>query len=206
MWIDSLDIAEQQLASYIQHVETHSFTPYLHLARAFKSELAIRRGEIEAGVAALQINLEKLHAARYELFTARLQIVLASGLAAIGRLAEAGALLAETARLIEAQGYTSYLPELLRVKGDTLLAMPDPDVAAAEACFVQSLELSGAQGSRIWQIRTATDLASLWVNQGKRDEALALLGPVFAEFNEGRDTADLKAARSLLAELGYAAH
>src|SRR6185369_11243053 len=124
---------EEQLDRYIPQVESHSFAPYLHLARAFRSELAIRRGDIERGVAALQNDLPKLHAAHYELFTERLQIVLAGGLAALGRHADALALVAETAQLIDAQGYTSYLPELLRVKGSILLAMPDPKLAEAEA-------------------------------------------------------------------------
>lgn len=201
MWIDGLDVAEEQLDRYIPRVETYSFAPYLHLARAFKSELAIRRGELETGVAALQSHLEKLHAAHYELFTARLQIVLAGGLAATGRLMEALALVAETAQLIEAQGYASYLPELLRVKGSILLATPHPNLIEVEGCFAQSLELSRAQGSRIWELRTATNLASLWVSQGKPDQARAVLQPVFEGFREGLDTTDLKAAKSVLTRL-----
>ncbi|HVJ40175.1 MAG TPA: winged helix-turn-helix domain-containing protein [Dongiaceae bacterium] len=201
MWIDGLDVAEQQLDRYIPQVETHSFAPYLHLARAFKSELAIRRGETATGVAALKVHLEQLHAARYELFTARLQIVLAGGLAACGRFAEALTLVDATAKLIEAQDYASYLPELLRVKGSVLLAAEEANGAAAERCFMQSLELSRQQGSRIWTLRTATDLASLWARQDRAAEARELLLPIFEQFTEGRETADLRAAAGILAKL-----
>jgi len=41
--------------------------------------------------------------------------------------------------------------------------------------------------------------------QGPREEALALLAPVYDWFTEGFDTADLRGARALLDELGYAA-
>jgi hypothetical protein len=37
--------------------------------------------------------------------------------------------------------------------------------------------------------------------QGRRQAALALLEPLFAWFNEGHDTADLKSAERLLATL-----
>jgi predicted ATPase len=111
-------------------------------------------------------------------------------------------LLDQTRRLIEEKGYTSYLPELLRLKGSILLAMPDRRVAEAERCFEQSLELSRAQGARAWELRTATDLAAHWAGQGRAADARVLLRPVFAQFTEGLDTPDLKAARDLLATLG----
>ncbi len=38
--------------------------------------------------------------------------------------------------------------------------------------------------------------------QGRREEPRGLLAPVYDWFTEGFDTADLRAAKSLLAELG----
>src|SRR5581483_2267892 len=116
-------------------------------------ELAIRRGDTAAGVGMLRAQLEKLHSARYELFTVRFQIVLTDGLAACGRLAEALSLAEETRRLIEVSGYTSYLPELLRLRGSILLRLPEPATAEAEACLLASLEHGRAQGARAWELR-----------------------------------------------------
>jgi predicted ATPase len=45
-------------------------------------------------------------------------------------------------------------------------------------------------------------LARLWRDQGKREEARNLLGPVYNWFTEGFDTLDLKEAKALLGELG----
>jgi hypothetical protein len=50
-------------------------------------------------------------------------------------------------------------------------------------------------------LRTAVDLAALWAAQGQRDRARAILQPIFEQFVEGFDTADLKAAEHLLATL-----
>ena len=79
--------------------------------------------------------------------------------------------------------------------------MPEPRSEDAEMCFMQSLELSRAHGSRAWELRTATDLAALWAGQGRSDDARALLLPIFEQFTEGSDTADLKAAQRRLNEL-----
>jgi predicted ATPase len=51
-------------------------------------------------------------------------------------------------------------------------------------------------------LRTAIDLAGLLADQGRREGSRALLRPVFEQFAEGLDTADLKAAERLLATLG----
>jgi len=79
--------------------------------------------------------------------------------------------------------------------------MPKPGLEDAEKCFVESLELSRAHGSRTWELRTATDLATLWATQGRANDAHALLGRVFEKFTEGFDMADLKAAERLLVKL-----
>jgi predicted ATPase len=92
------------------------------------------------------------------------------------------------------------MPELLRVKGNLLRALP-PALDAAEACFTQSLALSRRQGARAWELRAAIDLADLWAAQGKHDRAKTLLQPAFAQFGETIETADLKAAEHLLAAL-----
>jgi predicted ATPase len=44
-------------------------------------------------------------------------------------------------------------------------------------------------------------LARLWLDQGMRDKARALLAPIHGWFTEGFDTADLKQAKALLVEM-----
>jgi predicted ATPase len=44
-------------------------------------------------------------------------------------------------------------------------------------------------------------LSRLGQRQGKRQEAYALLAPIYGWFTEGFDTADLQEARTLLQEL-----
>jgi predicted ATPase/DNA-binding winged helix-turn-helix (wHTH) protein len=203
LWVEDPSAAEEHLDCFISRAELQSSKPYSDVGRGLKGELAIRRGEINAGIEMLQNCLQQLHAARYGRFTTQFSIMFGRGLAAGGRFDESLTMLDETVRQIEMRGDSSYLPEVVRLKGNILLAMPGKRLKEAEECFMHSLELSRARRLRAWELRTATDLAKLWTDQGRSAEARALLLPVFEQFVEGFDTVDLKAAEHLLETLSY---
>jgi predicted ATPase len=56
------------------------------------------------------------------------------------------------------------------------------------------------QEARSWELRAAMSLARLMAATGRRDEGRALLTLRFAQFTDGSDTGDLRAAKALLAE------
>ncbi|HKG75794.1 MAG TPA: winged helix-turn-helix domain-containing protein [Aestuariivirgaceae bacterium] len=199
LWAGDLAAAEEHVHWFISNAEAHSLAPYLAAGRGFQGELAIRRGDAQRGVVSLEACLGELHALRYELLTTGFNVALVLGLAAIGRLPEALVLIDETIALAEANGDLLYMPELLRAKGSVLLSTSQ---SMAELLFVQSLEWGHRQGARSWELRTATDLAALWSAQGRREAAKALLQPLFEQFIEAQDTADVKSAGRLLATLG----
>jgi tetratricopeptide (TPR) repeat protein len=73
--------------------------------------------------------------------------------------------------------------------------------AASENCYRKALDVARRQSAKFWELRVANDLARLWCDQGKREEARELLAPVYGWFTEGFDTRDLKEAKALLDEL-----
>jgi predicted ATPase len=91
--------------------------------------------------------------------------------------------------------------ELNRTGGEIALLSPEPDAAKAEAYFERALAISREQQAKSWELRAAMSMARLWRDQGKRDQALDLLAPVYGWFTEGFDTLDLKEAKALLDEL-----
>jgi tetratricopeptide (TPR) repeat protein len=202
LWTGDLRSAEEHVNACISLAESCSLGPLMAVGRGRQGELAIRRGNASDGFEDLRASLANIHAARYELLTTEFNISLAQGLAAIRRLAEAITLINETIQRVRTNGDALYVPELLRVKGGLLLSMPRPGVEDAEKCFMQSLELSRRQGARAWELRTAVDLATLLADQGRRENGRELLRPVFEQFVEGWDTADLKAAERVLSNLG----
>ena len=82
-----------------------------------------------------------------------------------------------------------------------MLATKEPDESGAEASFRKAIAITRGQGAKSFELRAATSLAGLLAHQGRREEARALLAPVYGWFTEGFDTADLKEAKGLLNEL-----
>ncbi|HWM79928.1 MAG TPA: hypothetical protein VNS56_20280, partial [Methylomirabilota bacterium] len=95
-------------------------------------------------------------------------------------------------------------PELYRLKGELLLAGNADAQSGATLAFRRAIEIARSQGARSWELRAATSLSRLLRRQGKRDEACQTLAGILGWFTEGFDTADLRAARTLLDELSAA--
>ena len=103
--------------------------------------------------------------------------------------------------MVEKTGEGYYAAELHRLKGELLLLHAAPEVSQAETCFQQALAIARRQQAKALELRAAMSLSRLWQQQGKGDEARALLAPVYGWFTEGFDTADLQEAQALLEEL-----
>jgi len=206
LWSGDLARAEAHIERLISRAESHALSPYVLVGQGFGGEVAIRRGDAEGGIEILQRCLEKLHAATYEVFTTALEISLAQGLMATGRFDEAFKGIDKAIGRVETNGDFCYMPELLRLRASLLLSMQRSKAVDkandAENCLAQSLEWRRRQGARAWELRTAIDRAASLAGQGRSAEGRALLQPVFEQFTEGLDTADVKAAEYLLAKLG----
>ena len=89
--------------------------------------------------------------------------------------------------------------ELLRA--EARLRVSDGASGIAENLLREALRVGGTQQARLFEIRAASDLARLLLQQDRREEARDLLAPAYAWFAEGFDTPDLKAAKALVDEL-----
>ena len=107
-------------------------------------------------------------------------------------------LLLRARELVDVTGECWCQSEIMRLEA-ALLAEGPTDRAELLRC---ALALAREQGSRLWQLRCATDLAELLRNQGEPDRAREMLAPVYDWFTEGLDSPDLRDARVLLDELG----
>jgi predicted ATPase len=110
--------------------------------------------------------------------------------------------LAEARTVLGAYEQDDLVAETYRLQGEFLLRRAVPDAAQAEASFRQALAMARRQQAKSWELRAATSLSRLCLQQGKRAEAHALLAPIYGWFTEGFDTADLQEARALLEEVG----
>jgi hypothetical protein len=94
-----------------------------------------------------------------------------------------------------------FTPEVLRIEGELTLQRDPAAAAAAERCFTAAIADARARQERTLELRAATSLARLWHAQGKAADARAMLGAVYGTFTEGFTTADVIAAKELLAAL-----
>jgi predicted ATPase/class 3 adenylate cyclase len=92
--------------------------------------------------------------------------------------------------------------ELYRLKARALLVRGAPDAGTeVQSLLDRALTTARSQHAKALELRVTTDLAALWIDQGRRGEALDLLEPIYAWFTEGLDTQDLKDAKALLDQL-----
>jgi ATP/maltotriose-dependent transcriptional regulator MalT len=120
---------------------------------------------------------------------------------AIGRPEAALAPVAAGLKLVEKMGGAPPLTaELWRLRGEALLAGAGT-VSAAETAIEQAIAVARRQNAKSWELRAAMSLARLRRQQGRPQEAVALLAPILGWFTEGFDTADLKDAKALLDKL-----
>ena len=104
-------------------------------------------------------------------------------------------------KAVEKMGGASPLEaELYRLKGEALLAGAGT-LSEAETAMQQGIAVARRQNAKSWELRGAMSLARLRRQQGRPQEAAALLAPILAWFDEGFDTADLKEAKTLLDKL-----
>lgn len=193
--------ADENIERFIAHAQSRSMGPYLAVGRGVKGELAIRRGDAAGGIETIKSCLRELHDSGYELLTTTFNIAMVQGLLALGQIEQSARLTDDAIRLVEQSGDHLYMPELLRMKGKVGLSVPEPKAEQAEARFIQSLELSRRQGAKAWELRAAIDLAGLFAERERREEARRLLQTSLMGFAEGSDTADIRTAGALLTML-----
>ena len=105
-------------------------------------------------------------------------------------------------QLAQKTGERWYQPELLRQRGDLVIAA-EGDFSSSEAEIQYQLAIESARGqkARCWELRASTSLARLWSQTGELQKAEGLLAPVFESFDEGFDTPDMLEARATLEQL-----
>jgi predicted ATPase len=93
-----------------------------------------------------------------------------------------------------------YAPEIQRIGAELMLQCGRRD--DAEQGFRAAIELARQRSEKSLELRATTGWARLLAGRGRRDEARRALRGIYGWFSEGFDTADLRAARALLDELG----
>jgi predicted ATPase len=105
-------------------------------------------------------------------------------------------------QLAKKTGERWYQPELLRQRGDLVIAaVGESSTSEAVNQYQRAIEYAKRQNAKSWELRASTSLAGLWSQAGERQKAEDLLASVFESFDEGFDTPDMLEARATLEKL-----
>lgn len=167
--------------------------------RMWRGWLQVDAGQA-AGISEMRAGLETYQLTGVEIFRPHAFYLLAEAYGKADQPRAGLAVLAEAEMLPARQEERFWEAEMHRLQGELLLQEGGPAAAVAPH-FQRALEIARQQQAKSLELRAATSLSRLWQTQGKPAEARALLAEVYGWFNEGLATADLRAARLLLAQL-----
>jgi predicted ATPase len=200
LWVGNLAAAERHTGMLLDHSRKHSLPLWSELGTKLRSVVNLKSNNFNSGPRLLPLGPDEIVSPNLNFMI--LLGELAEALAHAGRTAEALRLVDQGIDLSEADWFT---PELLRLKGELLLARRASGPAeAAEHLFRQARDEAHRQETLSWELRAATSLARLLRDQGRPANATACLQPIYDRFTEGFGTADLIAAKQLLDDLGGA--
>jgi adenylate cyclase len=181
--------------------EEFGFPQTLGVGRTFRGWARSDSQQSGEAIAEIQQGLAELARIGAGFAASGFLVLLAEGFWRVGRHDDAlGALELGVARARE-QGQHCYDAELHRLRAEILLDRNGAALEEAQTLLHRALEIARGQQAKSYELRTATSLARLLRDQGQRDDAHALLAPVYNCFTEGFDTQDLKEAKALLDEL-----
>jgi predicted ATPase/DNA-binding winged helix-turn-helix (wHTH) protein len=193
------ELAKRLVSQLLDRSTRYGLRTWQVLGRCFEAELLIRCGETSIGLSRLLTVIEEVNEQRLLLRLPALLGVLAEVYALTGRALEAADAIERAIGVSKRTGVRWCLPELLRIKGEVLLQDADGSGRTrAEEAFNQALELGRHQGALSWQLRAASSLARLWIQERRSGEARELVRTIYEGFTEGFRTRDLLEARALI--------
>ena len=192
----------QEYADAAIRLTTHQGFPHWRAYSAILRAWALaHQGPVKEGIAQIDQGLSDFRATGAEIWRPYWLALLAEAHGMLGEPEAGLTALTDALTVVDTTGGRWCESELYRLKGVLLLQQNTDNQAEAESCFHHALDIARHQQAKSFELRTATSLARLWQQQGKRQEAHDLLAPVYNWFTEGFDTADLKDAKALLDEL-----
>jgi len=201
VWVSLLlrdiDVAWTHVEPLVEFCDEHGFAFWQVLSLVAKGRLVAEAGKVADGIALLESSFAAFRAIGSVFLYPIGVTTLAEVLTPAGHGEQALATLDEALALVAGNGDRWFEAEMLRLKGEALVASGRG--AAAEECFAAAVRVAREQGALLWELRASVRLADLWRGRSRVAEARDLLRPVHDRFREGLGSPDLCAARAVLA-------
>jgi tetratricopeptide (TPR) repeat protein len=180
--------------------EQHGFRQWLGLARGIQGVCAAVLDASTGRLDEVKAALDEYQRAGYQLGLTAQIVLLCPALLLRNEPEAALELIDHGLAIVSRNNERFFEAELYRLKARALLMRGTPN-AEVESLLDQALRTAHSQQARSLELRAATDLARLWMNQDKRAEAREVLSSIYGRFTEGFKTRDPKDAKDLLVQL-----
>jgi tetratricopeptide (TPR) repeat protein len=180
--------------------EQHGFRQWLGLARGIQGVCAAVLDASTGRLDEVKAALDEYQRAGYQLGLTAQIVLLCPALLLRNESEAALELIDHGLAIVSRNNERFFEAELYRLKARALLMRGTPN-AEVESLLDQALRTAHSQQARSLELRAATDLARLWMNQDKRAEAREVLSSIYGRFTEGFKTRDPKDAKDLLVQL-----
>jgi predicted ATPase len=190
---------DERAGKLIAVAADQGFPVYEALGTIYRGWGKISTGDIAEGISLLRSGASAYAATGTEVRISYYIALLARACEIAGQFEESLFELNKALQLAARIGERWFTAELYRLKGQLMLRQGDLD--AAETLYRQALTLAKEQEAKLWELRAAVSLATLYGDRGRRSEAHELLASACGWFTEGFDTQDLARAKAFLGEL-----
>jgi class 3 adenylate cyclase/predicted ATPase len=193
---DQPDAARPLTERTIALAAEHGFPLWLAGCRLMHGWTEVELGDPERGLAEIRHSTSALEATGAATWVQFARYLMAQALAKTGQLEDAAQIIDLTLRALHETNGRWIEPELHRLRGD-LLGRQSP--GTAEQAYEAAIKVAERQGARLWQLRAANGLASLWQGQGHRVQARTRLASFYTTLDTNIAGTDLERAKALLA-------
>ena len=183
----------------IETAREHRLPQWLALGERCKGWAIHQLGDFEGGLNLLRQGVRRWYETGAALHTTHCDICLAESYLLQGYAAAARSHLSAARAHCRSYGENYLAAEMDRLEA-LLLQCEGAPTEMVEECLAKALDVGRQQGSRLFELRSATALARIMAEHNEQN-AVDILAPIYNWFTEGFDTRDLKEAKVLLEEL-----
>ncbi|HTO70063.1 MAG TPA: AAA family ATPase [Myxococcota bacterium] len=181
--------------------EEHELPVYLGVSLMLQGWATAKLGDGDRGIAQMRLGLAKAAATGTRIEAPRALGALADAQLAAGNAKAALDTATSALAIAEQKGTHFWDAELLRLRGESLLAQGPESEPQATECLQRALDVARSQHALGLELRVATASAEGLFARGDIAGAQDLLAPVLARFAVSVDSPDLDRGRDLLARL-----
>jgi len=179
--------------------EEFGFPVWLAITRCMRGYLLCERGQFDNGLGEMSAGHAQWLATGAMVSQPLYLSLQVEGLLLAGQLDTALARIADGLAIVRRYGERQLECELTRLRGE--LALRRGESTEGEAWLKRAYALALRRHRLGFALRSATSLARLWAERGRRDLARRILVPLIGRWSEGRATRDLRAASTVLEAL-----